>query len=547
MKHEIQNAIRVNHRGFLTSSQKRFVLTENKTGSDCFLVVLVDNGREITVFEGKLKPYYENGQALYEGDFSTITGKGDYFILAGGFKSRQFVIYDGAYDICNRIMLEYFTYQRCGHPLGWNGTCHTDDGIIKETGKRVDLSGGYHQSCDLRKSPGGVSIGVLGMLHFALNDKSEWGKILVNDEVQWALEYFVKTIQENGVMYNTLNAPFGWGGREFYKSGAPSSAQWNTTSILALGYIYLKDKNERLAKKCLERALLSYDYMTSDKRPKEVYKHPEKYPMGMDPDSFYEQCRVGETSDYAYQITASADLYYATGEGKYLEVIKKSLPCVQNSIRNDFVLMRADNNEKTVSATCSYSWLMSGLLSLCDAYELLGDYSGLKKTLKNALDSICTYADKSVWRTLQKLYSNADLDVVDGHLNKPRREGMQCLTAYKDFYYVGNAELEPSYDCYMGIFLARGARLLKNDKYMAYAQSVVDNLLGTNSLDSSHIRSIGYNNPQHHAYGQFFPSTPFIPGAIGIGYNTIDVYENSAEYDMPCVGIAMYLLSEITK
>ena len=211
-KPKFQNAIRINHRGFLKESQKRFVLVENQTGNDDFSVFLIDDVREIKVFEDKMTAVLEDGITYYVGDFSTVTKNGDYFILAGGYKSRQFVICDGVYDICQRIMLEYFKYQRCGHPLGWNGACHLDDGYIKETGERVDLSGGYHQSCDLRKSPGGVSIGVLAMLRFAMKDETEWGKILVADEVRWALEYFIKTIQENGAMYNTLNAPFGWEG-----------------------------------------------------------------------------------------------------------------------------------------------------------------------------------------------------------------------------------------------------------------------------------------------------------------------------------------------
>jgi hypothetical protein len=169
-KPEFQNAIRINHRGFLKESQKRFVLVENQTGSDDFSVFLIDDVREIKVFEGKMTAVLEDGITYYVGDFSSVTKNGDYFVLAGGYKSRQFVIYDGVYDICQRIMLEYFKYQRCGHPLGWNGACHLDAGYIKETGERVDLSGGYHQSCDLRKSPGGVSIGVLAMLRFAMKD-----------------------------------------------------------------------------------------------------------------------------------------------------------------------------------------------------------------------------------------------------------------------------------------------------------------------------------------------------------------------------------------
>jgi hypothetical protein len=239
-----QSPIRVNHRGFVKNSVKRFILVENATQDDTFCVYLVDNVQEIKVLEGKMNRVFEGEHTYFVGDFSSITREGDYYIVAGGVQSRQFVIYDGAYDACLRIMLGYFTHQRCGHALGWNGACHLDDGYIKETGESIDLRGGYHQSCDLRKSPGGVSIGVLEMLRFAERDKSEWGELLTVDEARWALEYYIKTIQENGAMYNTLNAPFGWEPRIFYKSPAPSSAQWNVTSILALGYMYLKDTDK---------------------------------------------------------------------------------------------------------------------------------------------------------------------------------------------------------------------------------------------------------------------------------------------------------------
>lgn len=546
MKSEFQNAIRVNHRGFLNNSQKRFILAENKTNSLEFSVYLIRNVDEICVFNGKMISYNEDGATYYLGDFSGVTDDGDYFIRAGGFKSRQFVIYDDAYDICQRTMLQYFTYQRCGHLLGWNGECHRDDGYIMETGEHIDLRGGYHQSCDLRKSPGGVSIGVLGMLRFALKDKSAWGKILVNDEVKWALDYFVKTIQDDGAMYNTLNAPFGWEKRIFYKSPAPSSAQWNVTSILTLGYLYFKDKNFEFAKKCLDTALCSYDYMMSENRSNEVYMHPDKYPMGMDPDFFYEQCRKDSTADLCYQITASADLYKATNDSRFLEHIKKCLPLVLDKL-DGFILLRIDNSKKTVTGSCSYCWLMSGLLSLCDAYELLGHTFELKNKLINALNNACYYLDKSVWRNAQKLYSNADLDVIDGHINQTRRDSLGKLRKFDKYYFSKNEFFEPSYACYIGIFLARSAKLLKENKYMNYAQSIADSLLGANILDSSHIYAIGYNQSQHLAFGQFFPSTPFIPGAVGVGYSSIDVYDGGyAEYDMPCVGISMYLLSEIS-
>ena len=540
-----QNAIRINQRGFLNDSQKRFILVDSEINTDVFDVCLVENVEEKVVFSGKLERVCDGDTVYFVGDFSTVTKDGDYFINVGKYRSRQFVIYDSAYDICQRFLLEFFKYQRCGHPLGWNGACHLDDGFIKETGEHVDLSGGYHQSCDLRKSPGGISIGVNGMLRFALKDKSEWGKILLTDEAKWALEYYLKVIGENGAMYNTLSSPFGWAGREFFKSPAPSSAQWNVTSCLALGYLYFKDKDLIFAKKCLEKALLSYDFLMGNERPTGVYKHPEKYPIGMDPDSFYEQCKKDSTSDIAYQITVSSDLFRATGDEKYLDLVKANVPKILEDI-DGFTLKRREASGKLVSASCSYSWLMGGLLCLLDAYELLGDFCGLETKISSALEAICEFLDKSPWRRAELVYFDADLDVVDGHLNKTRRESMGTLSKFGELYYQKNAPFQPSYSAYIGIFLARGAKLLSEPKYMGYAQSILDDLLGANTLDSSRIRGIGYNHCQHHSYGQFFPSTPFIPGAVGVGYHSVDTYSASSEYDMPCVGISMYLISEIS-
>ena len=555
---EFQNAIRINHRGFKKDSQKRFILTE-PSGDSSFSVIYIKDACEYEVYKGTLEAVTENGHEYYVGDFSSLTDEGDYYVRAGGYVSRQFVIYDGAYDICQRTLLEYFTYQRCGHPLGWAGRCHLDDGYIKETGEHVDLSGGYHQSCDLRKSPGGISIGVHAMLNFAISDKTEWGEILTYDEVKWACDYYVKTIQENGAMYNTLNDPFGWEGRVFYKSPAPSSAQWNVTCVLALGYIYMKERDPSLAKKYLDASLRSYSFLVGEERPSELYRHPDKYQLGMDPDFFYDQCKKDSNADIAYQICAAATLYKATGDKALLERIQELLPRLLDAIPSGtlpFALLRDDDEKRLITASCSYTWSMGGLFALLDAYELLGDVHGLRDTLVRLLDSVCETADKNVFRYLKGIYSDSDLDTPAGHTNHTRREEIGALSYIGDIVSSGEAVkcysqsapvVEPSIVCYYGIFLARGARLLSEKKYMDYAQSVLDLILGANALDSSLIRSIGYNHAQHKSYGQFFPSTPFIVGAVGVGYGEIDVYKSNSEYDMPCVGLTMYLISEINK
>ena len=57
------------------------------------------------------------------------------------------------------------------------------------------------------------------------------------------------------------------------------------------------------------------------------------------------------------------------------------------------------------------------------------------------------------------------------------------------------------------------------------------------------MNGVGQNQISHRPYGQFFPPVPHIPGAINVGVKRID-YTADAEYDMPCVGMFMFLLSE---
>ena len=67
-----QNAIRINHRGFLKSSKKRFVLVENATRGDTFDVYLVKDVKEIKVYSGKLTAIYEDGKELLERTVSDV-------------------------------------------------------------------------------------------------------------------------------------------------------------------------------------------------------------------------------------------------------------------------------------------------------------------------------------------------------------------------------------------------------------------------------------------------------------------------------------------
>lgn len=561
-----QNPIRINHVGFMSTSNKRFVLTDNMTGEDTFSVYHFYEcdkaARE--VYTGKMV-LEDKEKGLWSGDFSDVTVEGDYYVTAGGHTSRYFLIYDKAYEHVNRILLSYFTYQRCGSELGWAGKCHTDDGIIKETGEHVDLCGGYHQSGDLRKSPAGVSIGVLGMLRYAIKDKSEWGKTLVADEVKWACDYYTKNIQQNGAMYNTLSAPFGWVPRHFYKSAAPASAQWCTTSILTLGSIFFKKRNPELSEKYLEAALRSWQYMIGEERSGEVYKHPDVTPRGMEGDTSYYMCQKGNTVDMAYMAVVAADLFSATDDVKYLDYVRKGADKVLSLMGKDdnaMCVLLNDDDEHLAFMISAYAFSNGGFMSLCCAAELLGDQKYFD-AIDSAAKGICKIAKTNPWQVRRSIYSEKDLDIVFGHpapgrylptLRETLLDVQQVGAVTKNgkeikyFYDAGlpDRHFSPLAGADAGVFLMRASKLLGNKEFSSVAQSQIDITFGANLHDASYVNGVGHNQIGHKPYGQFFPPVPYIPGAINVGFSSLSHTECS-EYDMPAVGMVMYLLAECLK
>ena len=69
---QVQNAIRVNMRGFLPKARKKFVLTENKTGNAEFTVTLIHGEfvEHTVVFRGRMTTERdEDGREFQVGDF----------------------------------------------------------------------------------------------------------------------------------------------------------------------------------------------------------------------------------------------------------------------------------------------------------------------------------------------------------------------------------------------------------------------------------------------------------------------------------------------
>ena len=522
--------IKINQVGFMPNSPKRFIIDEKPETMD-FSVIKVDDVKEVVKYRGTLQEEITETGTGYVGHFDEVSEEGDYFIRCGKDNSRCFIIYNKAYAHLIRVMLSYFTYQRCGDDLGWAGKCHSDDGIIVETGECIDLSGGYHQSCDLRKSPCGVSIGLYGMARSAINDNTCAGKILFKDELMFACDYYLRLISPEGIMRNTLSFPFGWEKRQFFNSPAPASGQWCATRLLALASIIVPEKKDEY----MSTALRSWEYLNSDRRSEGLYKHPAETPRGMDREEFFALTYKDSIFDKAYKVCCAADFYRATKDEKWLEYVKEA--------------QELDARELSGISMYGYSVGAGMFFALSDAAELCGI---CMDKLKEAADFLLLKVDEDLWKRPVGRCAKNLFDIKMGDHSgavttlsdrvkdyEPLAEGY----VYKR-YDLKALALPTHYGSNVGTFLEIAANILEDEKYRKYSQYIADFFLGTNPMDASHVESIGYNQPSKAVFGQFFPSTPQIPGGVTVGFGTESVH---SEYDMPCVGSFMWLFSEISK
>ena len=82
------------------------------------------------------------------------------------------------------------------------------------------------------------------------------------------------------------------------------------------------------------------------------------------------------------------------------------------------------------------------------------------------------------------------------------------------------------------IYLSECARFFDRPEYRVWAQRSFDWVLGVNTWNRSYVEGIGQNQWQRPVFGQFYPSTPQIPGGV--------LHRVCGEYDMPAVAMVLW-------
>ena len=560
--------ILVNHVGFPPNAAKHCVIPSPPEKE--FTIHRLKDTKWTQVFAGEL---VEGGNELepgWVGDFSAVKDDGIYQVRCGSLKSRAFTVYAGVYDVPMRSLFNYFTWARCGDTTkNCTGPCHLDDGNLVGVGHR-DFSGGYHQSSDLRKLAWGLNLGLMGLVKFGGLQQPPWDQGSIAEEVRWGCDYYQKIVRDDGGMFDSISIPLGWGPRDYYPSDPPAPALWNNIRHQAMAAEYFKDRDAAYAAKCRQTAERVWRYMTSDKRPKGKYVAPALPQLPFWNSSgrfaaFYD----GSAQDLAHRIGAATMLHRLTQDAALLDdAARCASQLVALQLAESACFWEGPEGDRFASKSpglwpfCSDGTIGIRLAELIVAAPEHKDTVQWRATIKRMADQMVALSHRNAWGLTPSQFLVQDAPAAIAKPAAVTSEGRYPLGRVKD-RATGPKERIIAYNYRprlynmnitdAALFLNRAAEITGDKSYRVVAQRQLDWVMGCNPFDASAIEGVGYNQPLRGLFGEFFPPTPQIPGAVNIGleYRSFDPnqYGNCGanEYDMPEVGNVLWLMAEQAK
>jgi len=455
------------------------------------------------------------------GDFSHIREPGDYRILCGrlvgnerfrmpdwrpAVQSFHFPVRAGVYDTAERMAFDSVTWQRCGSKKGWAGVCHQDPVPLLDaagtTVRTLDARGGYHQSCDLRNWHDGIPMSLYGLLRYAELKTPAWDDGDLADELRWGCDYLLKVISPEGYVYDAQFAPIGWGPRHYYIAPATFGAQCNVAALFARAARFFRSADAPYSAKLLAASRRVWHEIETNPFFETAQPAPEKnLPAGAQPAErcYPQQYRtsVNGNSERAY---AALELFRTTREPAFAELAKRcGGEMVKALIRTgeEAGCYRDEKGKDRHAFTdWSYCWRISGYRTTLELWREFGDACWREATFCRAERIV------REWRT--------------------KGFGM--------FRGTSTAAADT-------IYLLEAGELANRPEYRACAQGMLDWIFGVNEWNRSFMEGAGQRQWQRPVFGQFFPSTPQIPGAV--------LHVPNGEYDMPPTTFTLWAMARL--
>jgi hypothetical protein len=517
---EISEEILINHVGFPPDGTKTCLIKGNQ--STQFKIIDTETGKK--VYKGKMEPSNGIIGEYLVGDFSEFTKSGTYNVEIGNRKTAPFTISNEVYNDALYKILKYFSIQRCGpSTTGYHAPCHVDDGrrldvgVGRPLGAHLDVSGGWHDACDVRKWVGFTIYGMIGLNKVARIMGEKWYRDELLEELQWGNRYFLAMQDKSGFVMNYCGGddsgywtdniigteddrPIHTEPASFIHSMTDRTTQYAFIQAQALTSDLFKTIDPEYSKKCLEAAIKCHEWCYNN---------------------FY----ANQAQELGSALLAYVELYKASGEEKYLDLAiyyadrvmelqtKESVDEI-TGVRGFFVNSTRDNRPS------DHGWQSpQHVIGMCMLVEMFPNHA----EAENWKESIRLYSEDYVAK-LSYLHTfhvtPRGLYIKDpGGNNKIGEYWVRYLTLTIDGVFANgtNCKMAPS-----GIGLIYAAKILDNKDLVKIAQKQLDWIVGCNPLNMSSVEKVGYNQGDR-MWNKWIEGPPLIPGAVmnGIG-GTLD-------------------------
>jgi endoglucanase len=503
-------SIRLNQTGFYPNGAKIAVLANAKPGK-----FYIQNGNKKTVFTGELKQSSQlafSGNYTFIADFSAFSKPGEYMVyIPGSGYSYQFAIQPSILKPVADASIKAFYFQRASIALDekyagkWHrAEGHPDNKVLvhpsaasnkRPAGTVISSPRGWYDAGDYNKYivNSGISTATLLSLYedfptymktVQLNIPESSNQLPdVLDEILWNLRWMLTMQDPNdgGVYHKLTNA-------NFDKMVMPDKA--NTTRYIVqkstaatLDFTAVMAQASRIFKKfprqvpglsdsCLNAAEQAWQWAV--KNPAVIYDQDEMNK------TFSPQITTGAYGDKYLSdewFWAGAELFVATDKDEYYSKVKTG-----------------KNNGISIPA----SWAQVKLLGI----YTLAQHAALQ-----------TASNPQLAEMKELLLSFAD-NLIEGAGNNAYQTVMTKAPAKFQWGSNGDAANQ-------GILLIKAYQLSHNKKYLNYALSNLDYILGRNAAGYSYVTGYGGKTPlhPHHRPSIADGVTEPVPGLLSGGPN----------------------------
>lgn len=506
--------IRLNSLGFLTGTPKKATII-----AECseFHVKKVSDGS--TVYSGKATgPNHQDdvNQDAWTTDFSEVTQNGKFYLdVPGVGRSFDFEINNKIYNPSFYTVTRGFYLWRCGTAVEGqhNGiqysqkACHLNDAYQDYTGlgsTKKDGTGGWHDAGDYGKYTvnAGVTLGCMFMAWDHFRNKLENISLDIPDtapgypdflvELKWETDWLLKMQYPDGsgkVSHKLTRLNFSGfvmpdtDTEKRYFTDWSSAATADFAAVMAMAARYFKPYDAEYARKCLDAATKSYDFLKNNPD----YK---RFQQGDFQTGGY------QTQDSDDRLWAAAEMWETTGQSEYLKDFEDRAAAVTTSRR------RNTSNDKI---DADWDWGNVRNLGMF-TYALSKREGKNPQLLQSIKNDIKTTADSIVERAKQDIYARP-------------------LVRY---YWGCNGTLARQV-----LNLQIANMISPNPDYINTALDAVSHIFGRNYYGRSYVTGLGHQppmNPHDRRSGADGIEAPWPGYIVGGGHSATGWHDEQEDY-----------------